>query len=113
MRVLGSAVLAMESLVVGFALLLAMDHHSSAVVIAGGVLALVILCTAGLMKSRLGWYLGTLWQVCLIAFGLAVPAMYFLGTLFALLWASAFIVGRKGEAIRAKLLAQGPPTPRI
>lgn len=112
MRVLGSAVLAMESLVVGFALLLAMDHHGAGVVIMGGVLALVILGTAGLMKSMLGWYLGTVWQICLIAFGLVVPAMYFLGALFALLWACAFFIGRKGEGIRAQLLAQGPPTPR-
>ena len=51
MRVLGSADLAMESLVIGFALLIAMDHHSALVISAGGALALVILFTAGLMKS--------------------------------------------------------------
>ncbi len=112
MRVLGSAVLAMESLVIGFALLIAMDHHSALVISAGGALALVILFTAGLMKSKLGWYLGTVWQICLIVFGLVVPAMYFMGALFTLLWVSAFYIGRKGEAIRAQLLAQGPPTPR-
>jgi hypothetical protein len=34
--------------------------------------------------------------------------MYFLGTLFAFLWVCAFVIGRKGEAIRASLLANPP-----
>jgi hypothetical protein len=111
MRVLGSAVLAMESFVMGFALLLAMDHHSAWVIALGGVLAILILLTAGLMKKMTGWYLGTLWQICLVGYGVVVPAMYFLGALFAVLWASAYLIGRKGEAIRARLLAEGPPKP--
>jgi len=113
MRVLGSAVLAMESLLVGFALLLAMDHHGALLISLGGLLAIVILLTAGLMKSMLGWYLGTLWQICLIAYGMVVPAMYVMGALFTFLWLSAYRVGRKGEAMRAQLLAEGPSPPRL
>jgi hypothetical protein len=108
MRVLGSAVLAMEFLVMGFALLLAMENHGSLALSLGGALAVVILLTAGLMKKTTGWYLGSLWQVGLIAYGAVVPAMYFLGTLFAFLWVCAFVIGRKGEAIRASLLANPP-----
>jgi len=108
MRVLGSAVLAMEFLVMGFALLLAMEKHGSLALSLGGALALAILLTAGAMKRVTGWYLGSLLQIGLIAYGVVVPAMYFLGTLFAVLWVSAFIIGRKGEAIRAALIANPP-----
>ena len=108
MRVLGSAVLAMESLVMGFALLLAMEKQGALALSLGGALAVVILLTAGLMKRMAGWYLGSIWQLCLIGYGVVVPAMYFLGTLFAVLWVSAFFIGRKGEAIRAAMLANPP-----
>ena len=109
MRVLGSAVLAMESLVMGFALLLAMEKHGALALSLGGALAIVILITVGAMKNMTGWYLGSVWQICLIAYGIVVPAMYFMGSLFAVLWVCAFYIGRKGEAIRSALLAN-PPT---
>ena len=108
MRVLGSAVLAMEFLVMGFALLLAMERHGTLALSLGGALAIAILLTAGLMKRKSGWYLGSVLQLGLIAYGIVVPAMYFMGTLFAVLWVSAFIIGRKGEAIRASLMANPP-----
>ena len=109
MRVLGSAVLAMEFLVVGFALLIAMEKHGALSLTLGGALAIAILLTAGVMKRMTGWYLGTLWQIGLIAYGVVVPAMYFLGALFSVLWVSAFLIGRKGESVRAALLANPPP----
>ena len=99
----------MEALVMGFALLLAMEKHGAIALSLGGALAIVILLTTGAMKNAMGWYLGTIWQICLIAYGVVVPAMYFMGSLFAVLWVCAFYIGRKGEAIRATLLAN-PPT---
>ena len=99
----------MESLVMGFALLLAMEKHGALALSLGGALAVVILLTVGVMKNMTGWYIGSIWQLCLIGYGVVVPAMYFLGTLFAVLWVSAFVIGRKGEAIRAAMLAN-PPT---
>jgi len=99
----------MEFLIMGFALLLAMEKHGALALSLGGALAIAILLTAGLMKKKTGWYLGTIWQICLIAYGVVVPAMYFMGSLFAVLWVSAFLIGRKGEAIRAALLANPPP----
>jgi hypothetical protein len=44
----------------------------------------------------------------MISFGYFVTSMYFVGALFAGLWIAAFVVGRKGEAIRAELLRQKP-----
>ena len=108
MRVLGSAVLIMEFLVMDFALLLAMDNHGALALSLGSALAILILLTAGLMKKMTGWYLGTIWQIAMISYGVVVPAMYFLGTLFAGLWVCAYFIGRKGEAIRASLLANPP-----
>ena len=98
----------MEFLVMDFALLIAMNKHGALALSLGATLALVILLTAGVMKKMTGWYLGTVWQLCLIAYGVVVPAMYFLGLLFAGLWVSAYVIGRKGEAIRASLLANPP-----
>jgi hypothetical protein len=37
----------------------------------------------------------------MIAYGFVVFTMFFLGALFAGLWAAAIIIGRKGEAARA------------
>ena len=91
-----------------FALLIAMNKHGALALSLGATLALVILLTAGVMKKMTGWSLGTVWQLCLIAYGVVVPAMYFLGLLFAGLWVSAYVIGRKGEAIRASLLANPP-----
>jgi len=98
----------MEFFVMDFALLIAMNKHGALALSMGATLALVILLTAGVMKKMTGWYLGTVWQLCLIAYGVVVPAMYFLGLLFAGLWVSAYLIGRKGEAIRASLLANPP-----
>ena len=92
----------------GFALLLAMERHGTLALSLGGALAIAILLTAGLMKRKSGWYLGSVLQLGLIAYGIVVPAMYFMGALFAVLWVSAFIIGRKGEAIRASLIANPP-----
>lgn len=109
MRILGSSVLFMESLVMGFALLLAMDSHGALALSLGGVLAILLLLNAGFMKNIRGWYIGTVLQIALIAYGTVVTAMYFMGALFAVIWGFAYFVGRKGEAIRARLLAEGRP----
>ncbi len=106
MRVLGSAVLVMEAFIMGFALLLAKDGHGALALALGGVLALAFILTAGLMKKKTGWYVGSALQIALIAYGWVVAAMYAMGALFAALWVAAYVVGKKGEAIRAALLAE-------
>ena len=106
MRILGSAVLAMESMLMGFALLLAMDQHGALALSVGGVIALLVLLNAGQMKTMRGWYIGTILQIAMIAYGSVVTLMYFMGTLFAILWGCAFYFGRKGEAIRAALIKE-------
>lgn len=106
MRVLGSSVLAMEFFLMGFAILLAKDSQSAIVLIIGGVLAILPILIAGVLKKKSGWIAGSILQVAIICYGFIVPMMFFMGALFAGLWISAIVVGRKGEAARAALLAQ-------
>jgi len=104
MKVLGAAVLAMESLVMGFALLLAQKHESAIPLLIGAVIALLFLFSAGMLRNRYGWILGSLLQVAIVAYGVIVTPLFFLGVLFGGLWIAAIIIGRKGEAARAALL---------
>jgi len=106
MRVMAAAVLTMESLLMGFALLIAKDSATSTQLILGGVLALLFILTAGLLKRAGGYLLGSILQLCLIAYGLVVSQMYYMGGLFLILWISAIVLGRRGEAIKAALIAQ-------
>ena len=105
MRVLGSAVLVMEFFIMGFAMLIAKDHETSTL-IAGAVIAILFLLTPGLLKKKAGWILGSVLQLLMIGYAVVVPSMIFIGLLFAGLWIAAIVVGRKGEAARAALLAQ-------
>lgn len=107
MRVLGSAVVTMEFLLVGFALLIAKNHHSATSLWIGALIAFLLLMTAGLLSSIRGWIIGSILQIALIAYGAVVPLMYFLGTLFTILWICAYILGKKGEAARAAFTESG------
>lgn len=106
MRVLGSTVLVMESLTMGFALLIAMNSTDTWQLLLGGVVAILLLLTPGLLKRKSGWILGSLLQVPMVGFGTVVTMMYFLGGIFALLWIAAIVVGRAGEKARARLTPQ-------
>ena len=106
MRVMAAAVLTMESLLMGFALLIAKDSATSTQLILGGVLALLFILTAGLLKRTGGYLLGSILQLFLISYGLVVWHMYYMGGLFLLLWVAAISLGRRGEAIKARLIAQ-------
>ena len=111
MRMLASAVLIMEVFIMGFAMLLAKDNHGSATIIAGAVIALLMLLTPGLLKKRTGWILGSILQFLMIGYAVVVPSMAIVGLIFAGLWIAAIVVGRRGEAIRAKLMASRTPNP--
>jgi len=112
MRVLGSAVLSMEFLVMGFAMLLAKDEHGSGTLIYGAAIMLLMIFAIRLLKKRSGWIVGSFLQAAMAAYSLAVPSMAIISVIFIGLWIAAIIVGRKGEAARAALLAQGDPADR-
>ena len=108
---LASAVLVMEFLIMGFAMLLAKDNHEPSTIVAGFVIAILLLLTPGLLKKRTGWILGSILQLLMIGYAVVVPAMAIVGLIFGGLWVAAIVVGRKGEAARAALMASGTPNP--
>jgi DNA mismatch repair protein MutH len=105
MRILGSAVLVMEFFIMGFAMLIAKDHEISTLIV-GAIIAILFLLTPGLLKKKSGWILGSILQFLMIGYAVVVPSLAFLALIFGGLWIAAIVVGRKGEAARAALLAQ-------
>ena len=95
-----------EGLVVFFAGLVAMQLSSlsrgQALGLAGG-LALACVVTAGLLRSRVGYVVGSVLQVAVIASGVWVTAMFFLGVVFAVLWFVALRVGHELESKRQEV----------
>ena len=108
MRVLGSAVLVMEFFVMCFAMLIAKEHETSTLV-AGAVIAILLLLTPGLLKKRTGWILGSILQFLMIGYAVVVPSMAIVGLIFGGRWIAAIVVGCKGEAARAALMASQTP----
>lgn len=108
---LGASVLVMESLTLGFAILLATKDHTSTALMYGGLIALLLFLAAGLLKRRSGFYIASALQIFMIAFGFVVPSFFIIGVIFVGLWAAAIIVGRKGEAARAAHLASQAEKP--
>ena len=111
MRMLASSVLIMEFLVMCFAMLLAKDNHEPSTIIAGTIIAILMVLTPGLLKKKLGWILGSILQILMIGYAVVVPSMAIVGVIFGGLWIAAIVVGRRGEAIRAALVASQTPKP--
>ena len=73
---LASAVLVMESFTLGFALLLAMKNHSSGAIIYGASIAILLILSAGFLKSKSGWIFASALQIAMLAFGFASECQY-------------------------------------
>ena len=65
-------------------------------------LAGACLLIAGLLRAEWAYWLGHAVQVAAVGLGFVVPLMFVLGPIFALLWATAYGVGRKIERERAQ-----------
>ena len=70
-------------------------------------LGLSVLCLvlAGLLRWEAAYAVGWLVQVAAIALGFVVTMMFVLGVIFALLWGSAYFLGRTIERERAEAYA--------
>jgi hypothetical protein len=113
-RTLAAATLCFEALVVLFAGLVAKELSSlsggAAIGLAAG-LAVACLVTAGLLRYRAGYVAGSVLQVAVVGSGFWVPAMFFLGGIFAVLWFLARRLGRRAEAEAAARWAAREPEP--
>jgi hypothetical protein len=104
-RRLCATVLIMEAIIIGLAIPVALniDHASHrAAVIVGGILvaaAIVLAAAAGRGPLRLVLVAGSVLQILVLAAGVFVPAMYFLGAVFALLWAIGVWLGHRFEQV--------------
>ena len=111
MKILGASVLIAESMTLGFAILLAMKDQSQAAIIYGCVVSFLLFVAAGLVRRPGGFVIGSLMQIAMIGFGFVEPSFFIIGAVLIGLWVAAIVVGRRGEAIRAALLAAGPKKP--
>ncbi len=70
-------------------------------------LGLTVACVvvAGLLRAEWAYGLGWAIQVAAIGLGFVVPVMFFIGAVFAMLWATAYLLGKKIEADRAAAYA--------
>jgi hypothetical protein len=113
LRQLCGTVLAMEAIVIGLAIPVAivLEHvHRGLAGGVGGGLAVCALVLSGMVgRPGLDWTLvaGTVLQALVIAAGAVVPAMYGLGAIFAALWITGIWLARR----LAAPAAPGPHAP--
>jgi uncharacterized protein DUF4233 len=99
-----AAVLVFEGLVVFFATLVALDLSDvsdTTLWTVGSLFALACFLLAGFLRRPWAIAVGGSLQVALVATGVVVPVMFFLGTLFAALWFFAIYLGRRVERMQA------------
>lgn len=107
-RLFAMLVLLGETLVVGFATLVAKDLAGvgrDTALLAGGLLALLCLVAAGMLRVRVGYSLGWAVQVLLLASAIWVPVMLFIGVVFGGLWVTALVQGQKADDLSVRRAA--------
>lgn len=103
-RAFATVVLGFEALVVLFAGLVAKDLSPlspAAALGASAALAVLCLLAAGLLRGPVGYPVGWVVQVLLVAGGFWVGMMFVLGALFAGLWVAALRIGGRIDRERA------------
>jgi hypothetical protein len=103
-----AAVLTLESITLGLTtpvMVTIADVPVGTALAIGLGLAGACLVAAGMLRKPWAYGLGWAIQVAAIGLGFLVPMMFFLGGLFALLWGSAYGLGRKIERERAAAFA--------
>jgi uncharacterized membrane protein len=103
-----AGVLALEGITLGLTtpvLITVADVDTPVALLTGLGLAVLCLLTAGLLRHEWGYALGWAIQVAAVALGFVIGIMFFLGAVFAALWATAYLLGRKIERERAAAYA--------
>ena len=104
MRGICAAMLVFEAVVIALStpVMIAVEDVQTDVALSVGLgLAFLALLTAGLLRRPWAYVLGHAIQVAIIAMGVLVPAMFLVGVMFAALWVTAYLLGRKIEADKA------------
>ena len=103
-----AAVLSLEAIVLGLTtpvMISISDVETSTALMVGLGLMLACLLVAGLLRAEWAYLLGWVIQLAAIGLGVLVPIMFVLGPIFALLWGTAYFLGRKIERERAEAYA--------
>ena len=103
-----AAVLSLEAITLGLTtpVLIRIADVDTPIALGVGLgLAALCLLIAGMLRSEWAYALGWLVQLGAIGLGFVISLMFFLGTVFALLWATAYLLGRKIERERAAAYA--------
>ncbi|HYI50591.1 MAG TPA: DUF4233 domain-containing protein [Microbacterium sp.] len=110
---LGSIVLAFESIIVflGGLAVYGLKALPESIpqwwgIVAGAVLAAVMLLTAGMLRYRWGIALGWALQVIIALGGFLVPALFLVALIFGGMWGYATIKGASLDARNARLAAE-------
>ena len=105
---LASIVLGFELIVVflGALVLFGLKALPAPVALGGGALAVVLMIVAlGLLRYPVGFWLGWVIQLVVVAAGFLVPAFFIVGAIFTAMWTYCMIVGaridRNNQAARA------------
>ncbi|MEU1406918.1 DUF4233 domain-containing protein [Streptomyces sp. NPDC005728] len=109
MRTLCSSTLIGEFFIIGFAGLVAMkdpDLSTTTVWLVSGIAMVLCVLLCGMVTRPGGVALGWALQLTLIASGVFVPTMYFMGAVFAALWWASVHFGRKVDEAKARFAAQ-------
>jgi hypothetical protein len=105
-----AAVLALEAVTLGLTtpvmISIADVDTATALWIGLGLMGACLL-VAGLLRGEWAYLLGWAIQIAAIGMGLVVTIMFVLGPIFALLWGTAYFLGRKIERERAAAYAAG------
>ncbi|HEX5090589.1 MAG TPA: DUF4233 domain-containing protein [Nocardioides sp.] len=104
-----AGVLSLEAVTLGLTtpVLITIADVDPPVALAVGLgLAVLCLLTAGLLRREWAYVLGWAIQVAAVALGFVVGIMFFLGAVFAALWATAYLLGRRIERERAAAYAE-------
>lgn len=103
-----AAVLSLEAITLGLTtpvMISIADVETRTALVVGLGLALACILIAGMLRGEWAYALGWAVQIGAIGLGVVIPLMFFLGAVFALLWGTAYFLGRKIERERAAAYA--------
>ena len=103
-----AAILCLEGITLGLTtpvLISIADVDTGTALWVGLGLTVACLLLAGMLRSEWAYGVGWAIQLAAIGLGMLIPLMFLLGAIFALLWGTAYFLGRKIERERAAAYA--------
>ena len=103
-----AAILCLEGITLGLTtpvLISIADVDKGTALWVGLGLTVACLLLAGMLRSEWAYAVGWAIQLAAIGLGMLIPLMFLLGAIFALLWGTAYFLGRKIERERAAAYA--------